>query len=90
MTIKLDEVITCPHCRKPINAVSGVGMDPMKRPKPGDLSLCFYCAEFSLFTQDGSLRILTDEEREQVNKMDKARIAQRSVLERKRDEEKLH
>ena len=37
-------------------------MNSLSRPKPGDASVCLYCAALCVFTADGGLRIPTEEE----------------------------
>jgi hypothetical protein len=43
----------CPHCNKPLDAGSGAGHNG--RPRPGDLTVCAYCAEPSRFGPDLAL-----------------------------------
>lgn len=47
----------CLRCRELIDAARGEG-----RPKPGDFSVCFYCAKLAVFADDMSLREPTAEE----------------------------
>lgn len=90
MTIKLESVLACPHCGAPVNAVSGIGVDPSHLPSPGDLSLCFYCAEFGIFEEGMTLRKLTDKESALVSSNPNAEKAKTAVLERRRERSKMH
>lgn len=58
--------IECPCCHHPIDRVGASDGNTDRRPKAGDLSLCFYCAEFSVFNDDMTLRTLTDQEVKEV------------------------
>lgn len=51
---------TCPACRKPLDAATGMGHDHL--PEPEDLSICFHCGVSMIFNQDLSLRLATPEE----------------------------
>ena len=50
----------CPHCNHKIDAHT----DPSgeETPGPGDLSMCLYCGEFNIFTDDMDLRKATEED----------------------------
>lgn len=50
----------CPACGHAVNAAADVGGE-QHAPKPGDVSVCIYCAELLVFTED-SLRLPTQGE----------------------------
>lgn len=51
----------CLHCGKILDAASGVDDDDMP-PKPGDVSICFYCGNIAVFGDNLLLRQPTDKE----------------------------
>ena len=54
---------TCPHCGKHIDAsTTGDETGRVRGPSPGDLSLCVYCVEFSVFDEEMRPRKMTAEE----------------------------
>ena len=63
----------CPHCGHPIDMHSSKDAEP----KPGDLSICFYCGEFILFSEHMSLLkcpqeyldVLDEETREELHRV---------------------
>lgn len=50
----------CPNCDKHLDRSTGAGHG--QAPKPGDLSICYYCAVLSVFTDELGLRRVTLEE----------------------------
>ncbi len=52
---------TCPTCNKTLDGSSSLG-DSSDVPSPGDLSICKYCGELSVFKDDLSQRPITQEE----------------------------
>lgn len=52
---------TCPHCGK-VNGLAAKAMGDIERPEPGAFSFCFTCGVFSAYTEDLSLRKLTEDE----------------------------
>lgn len=52
---------SCPECGKNLDVTEGTG-----KPKPGDFTLCAYCASVNTFDEDLKIRALTDEEVEEV------------------------
>ena len=48
----------CPHCGERMNGLAG----PAGSPAEGDVTLCVYCANISLFTEQLTLRKATPEE----------------------------
>jgi len=44
----------CPACDAPNDGAQQV--NGMRRPRPGDVSICFYCGELGIFNSDLSLR----------------------------------
>jgi hypothetical protein len=65
----------CPFCRAPHEVASCVGAD--KLPKDGDLSLCFNCGEWGIFTDKvpGKLRKPTDDEYARIAASPTAKLA---------------
>lgn len=61
-------VIPCPTCGRPNDSHDGAR--PGAEPKPGDLALCWGCAQPAMFTEgplgDLRLRVCTDDEVAQV------------------------
>lgn len=49
---ELDKIGICPHCWKTHDAATAVGTPLKLRPKPGDLTCCMRCGEFSMFAED--------------------------------------
>jgi hypothetical protein len=53
----------CPHCSKLLNsATHAPGQPDIRPPEPDDITLCFGCGEFCLFTADMTLRKPTEDE----------------------------
>ena len=50
----------CPACGALLNEATGVTTDD--RPKPGDVTICFYCAAALRFAPDMSLRVASLDE----------------------------
>ena len=50
----------CPVCRKKLDAASGEG-----KPRPGDMTVCAYCAELAVFGEDLELRVPNGDEVEE-------------------------
>lgn len=59
MTHKLG-LIKCPikDCGRTLDAASGGSLSPM----PGDVTVCAYCQNWLIFTEDRQLREITEEE----------------------------
>lgn len=52
--------LACPGCKAPL---TGVELPDSKvQPRPGDLSICIYCAELLQFTATLGLKRLSDDE----------------------------
>lgn len=51
----------CPYCGSKLDAATDPYGDA--RPKPGDASVCWYCAGVLVFGDDLAVRLPTDEER---------------------------
>jgi|1185.fasta_scaffold195022_3 hypothetical protein len=51
----------CPYCAKKLDAASHVDLTDV-RPRPGDTTICFYCAGLMVFADDGRPRKPTDDE----------------------------
>lgn len=51
--------MSCPYCRKLLDAVTGVAYDSTVAPKiePGDHSMCAYCFKILLFDGTGYRRV---------------------------------
>lgn len=50
---------TCPHCSATLSGHMAVSADA--RPKPGDVSICAYCAEINQYDDTGQLVIPSPE-----------------------------
>lgn len=50
----------CPYCQATLDAA--YAKDARLRPKPGDASICFYCAGLLVFDGAGAVRLPTDAE----------------------------
>jgi hypothetical protein len=58
---------TCPSCFQTLSNVSGMGYRKADaQPKPGDRVICDVCAAILVFTDDGGMRLATDEERAEL------------------------
>lgn len=51
----------CPACGENLDTSTHAGEEDFE-PRPGDLSVCFYCREVSVFTDDLKLRPMTEAE----------------------------
>ena len=56
----------CPHCRTKVNAAGSI--DKPATPKPGDINICFYCANINIYDEDLKVRLPTPEEIEEISK----------------------
>ena len=54
----------CPVCGSLLDAASSIDHD--KKPKPGDVSICIYCAYPLIFEENYRIREPTDEERKVI------------------------
>lgn len=50
----------CPFCGRDLDRVSGI--DHKDNPKPGDCTICIYCASFLTINSDFTLQEMTEEE----------------------------
>jgi len=48
----------CPVCNNKLDAASAINADTS--PQPGDVSICFYCGSFLIYSDDMSSRLLTE------------------------------
>jgi hypothetical protein len=64
---------TCPRCGSKNNGYTQATGDE-RAPEPGDVSLCWECGGMNIFTDDGKVRLPTEEERNHL-------LAQPDVLE---------
>jgi hypothetical protein len=53
----------CPYCNSFINSCISIDESP---PKAGDISLCVYCKNISIYNKDSSLRKPSKEELEEI------------------------
>lgn len=57
----------CPVCHRRMDATTSVSELPeFALPKAGDISICAYCRTVNVFREDGSLRVATSLECEQL------------------------
>lgn len=47
---KLNEENRCPYCDSKVDGATEISGD--KAPKPGDVSICFYCIQFLVFDEN--------------------------------------
>jgi hypothetical protein len=67
MNVNLEVENECPTCKSKLDTVTAIGR-PASHVKKGDLTVCAYCGETLVFTDDkGHLRILTEEEEEKMD-----------------------
>lgn len=59
-------LIRCRKCGNPLDSACSVNCNI--QPKPGDVSICFYCAAVSVFADDMSLREPNAEEQRTFKK----------------------
>jgi hypothetical protein len=64
----------CPNCRHILDTVIAVDENPEKNPKPGDLSVCLYCATIHKFDEQLHRRPL------QLGELEKADAAERALV----------
>lgn len=58
----------CPKCRKPLNAATQV-QGSKSRPRKGDLTVCYGCTSWLVFTGPCSARLMTNAEKERLDPM---------------------
>jgi len=56
----------CPHCGR-TNQVAD-GPSPESKPEPGDISICWRCGKVSVFAENGSTRLPTEEEAAEIQR----------------------
>jgi hypothetical protein len=84
MTHHKHKMTLCPACGNQLDACFGVEHDEI--PKPGDLTICAYCAEPLVFTRDLRLRCVTPEPRAELDGGLVVRLdAVRAIVRAKRD-----
>lgn len=54
------EMNYCPSCGKELDAATSVEKEA--RPKPGDISICFYCGSINTFQEDLKLQQMGPQE----------------------------
>ena len=59
----------CPACNKELDATTSI-QDESLLPKPGNLSICFYCGDMSEFDDNLDLRSLSQEQKAEIKKED--------------------
>lgn len=76
----------CPHCGVELNATTNINDEAP--PRPGDLSICFYCAGFLIFSDKLALEKLSHEQLEDSDETARASImeAKRRILELRKQE----
>lgn len=57
---KCDAPSACPTCGKKLNGATKI--DGKGGPRPGDISVCFYCTSFLVFGDDLELALMTADE----------------------------
>ena len=76
------EVLTrdmrCIVCDAEINAATPVG-ELEARPKPGDVSICWYCGNIRIFKEDEELRDATPDELEEISSNENVKEALESI-----------
>lgn len=61
----------CPQCGEEIDAQASL---EGPAPRPGDVSVCAYCAVAMVFTEDSRLRIITLEEEEGLSNRERREL----------------
>lgn len=49
----------CPACSHPLNAATSITSNP-NHPRPGDITVCFYCGEILTWREDLTLRVIEE------------------------------
>ena len=52
----------CPGCGRKLDAARNADRGLKSRPKPGDLTICFYCTAYLEFQEGGSYRLISKAE----------------------------
>jgi hypothetical protein len=55
------EPVTCPRCLMRMDGLTHIGPG-MALPDPGDVTLCAYCEALLVYTDDGTVRLATEDE----------------------------
>lgn len=55
---------SCPSCGKSNNSTTGI--NSQEQPKPGDVSICFYCAFVSVFDENLKLTPISKQQLESL------------------------
>lgn len=58
--------LVCPKCGVEMDVTAGLSTEGKVSPKPGDATLCVYCATYLCFMPGMVLRYLTDQEFERL------------------------
>lgn len=77
MSTKLENDPHCPQCKTLVNGATAADFSDIT-PKPGDGTVCFYCAEILEFDEDLNLTHASDELMEAAG--DLLRLTQKNVL----------
>lgn len=72
----------CPYCDSELDGATGVDEEgnANRLPKPGDISICYKCANISMFDDELNLRRLTIEEEKEVLRNKIVVEVQRTIL----------
>jgi hypothetical protein len=60
MTAHVTPKDQCPYCGAQMDRASGIIQHETHQPRPGDVTLCFYCAELNIFDKGLKMRKPTD------------------------------
>ena len=63
---KMDRRSICPHCWRTHDLATAVNTTLKISPKPGDLTCCMGCGEFSMFSKDLDLEPISEELMQQL------------------------
>ena len=66
------EASKCPECGKSLDTHESVDLVDQRAPEKDDLSVCIKCASWNMFNEDLSLRVMTEED---INQIDPETIA---------------
>jgi hypothetical protein len=76
--VRMNRDDRCPWCNRKTDSVTHVGEEP-RYPEPGNLSMCFLCAEVSIFDENLMMRKPTVEEASEIYADPEVKEARRAI-----------
>ena len=67
--VKVTSSPGCPRCGKPLDGATCISETRPVQPSPGDLTVCLYCRQASVFTESLGLRRATKAEAKELSDM---------------------